>query len=114
MTDAALRAAGPAIPSFLRGAIEARLKARHAQERRFVLYGRMAIIIALAFLAVLLGRIGLQGYTTFIDRPRVLSSSRRFTKMSIPRILFLTNPIAILLFWRARSLWTDWYAHPPR
>jgi len=55
-----------------------------------------------------------RGYTTFIDRPRVLSSSRRFTKMSIPRILFLTNPIAILLFWRARSLWTDWYAHPPR
>jgi len=67
MTDAALRAAGPAIPSFLKGAVEARLKARHAQERRFVLYGRMAIIIALAFLAVLLGRIGLQGYTTFVD-----------------------------------------------
>jgi phosphate transport system permease protein len=55
------------IPSILKGAVEAKLKARHAQERRFVLYGRLAIFIALAFLAVLLGRIVLQGYTTFID-----------------------------------------------
>ncbi len=44
---------------------EARLKQRYAAEFRFKLYGRMAIVIALAFLALLLGRIVLQGYTTF-------------------------------------------------
>jgi len=67
MTDAALRTSETVIPSILKGAVEAKLKARHAQERRFVLYGRLAIFIALAFLAILLGRIVLQGYTTFVD-----------------------------------------------
>ena len=62
MTDAALRS-----PAELRLAVEARLKSRHAQERRFRLYGRTAIFVALAFLAILLGRIISQGYTTFID-----------------------------------------------
>ena len=47
--------------------LETRLKARRAQETRFKIYGRIAIITALAFLAVLLGRILHQGYTTFID-----------------------------------------------
>ena len=41
------------------------LKKRHAAERRFRLYGRLAIVTALAFLTVLLGRIVMQGYTTF-------------------------------------------------
>lgn len=41
------------------------LKKRHAAEARFKLYGRIAIVIALGFLAILLGRIGMQGYTTF-------------------------------------------------
>jgi phosphate transport system permease protein len=51
----------------LRQLVEQRLKARHAQEARFKLYGRLAIILALSFLAILLGRIVLQGYSTFID-----------------------------------------------
>jgi phosphate transport system permease protein len=51
----------------LRDAVQTHLKARHAQERRFRLYGRLAILVALSFLALLLGRIVLQGYTTFID-----------------------------------------------
>lgn len=42
-----------------------RLRKRYAAEARFKLYGRLAIIIALSFLAVLLGRIVTQGYTTF-------------------------------------------------
>jgi len=42
-----------------------RLKKRHAAEARFRLYGRVAIIVALSFLVLLLGRIGLQGYSTF-------------------------------------------------
>ncbi|MET0336850.1 MAG: phosphate ABC transporter permease PstA [Caulobacter sp.] len=44
-----------------------RVARRHAAERRFQWYGRAAILIALAFLALLLGRIVLQGYTTFTD-----------------------------------------------
>ena len=41
------------------------LKKRYAAEFRFKLYGRMAILIALAFLTLLMGRIVLQGYSTF-------------------------------------------------
>src|SRR3990167_9015592 len=64
MTDATLPTAAA---TDLRRLVEARLKRRHAQERRFRLYGRIAIIVALSFLAVLLGRVVHQGYTTFID-----------------------------------------------
>ena len=65
MTDQVLPTAAPR--QALRGAVEARLKVRHAQEARFKLYGRLAIVLALSFLTILLGRIVLQGYTTFID-----------------------------------------------
>ncbi|HYG26547.1 MAG TPA: DUF3333 domain-containing protein, partial [Caulobacteraceae bacterium] len=41
------------------------LKKRHGAERRFRLYGRIAIVLALSFLALLLVRVTLQGYTTF-------------------------------------------------
>ncbi|OXE36727.1 MAG: phosphate ABC transporter, permease protein PstA [Phenylobacterium zucineum] len=51
----------------LRRTVEARLKVRHAQEKRFRAYGLAAIFVALAFLAILLGRIISQGYTTFLD-----------------------------------------------
>jgi phosphate transport system permease protein len=63
MTDAAL----PTAAKPLRQIVEARLKARHRQETRFRIYGRVAISIALAFLFLLVGRIVAQGYTTFID-----------------------------------------------
>jgi len=43
----------------------AHLKKRYAAEFRFKLYGRIAIVIALAFLTLLMGRIVLQGYSTF-------------------------------------------------
>jgi glycosyltransferase involved in cell wall biosynthesis len=49
------------------------------------------------------------GYTIFIERPRVVTSSRRFTLMSIPRIIAFTNPLVILLFWRVKWIWKDWY-----
>ncbi|HEY9219825.1 MAG TPA: phosphate ABC transporter permease PstA [Phenylobacterium sp.] len=48
-------------------AAERRLRKRYAAERRFKLYGQLAIVTALAFLVLLLGRIGLQGWTTFSD-----------------------------------------------
>ena len=63
MTDAALT---PPATS-LRQTVEARLKKRYAQEMRFRLYGRLAIVVALSFLAILLGRIVTQGYSTFVD-----------------------------------------------
>jgi phosphate transport system permease protein len=66
MTDAVLSRASRRTAD-LRATVEGRLKARHAQERRFKLYGQIAIVAALAFLVLLLGRIGLQGYTTFVD-----------------------------------------------
>lgn len=59
MTDAALPTRAPS------DAAARRLKKRYAAERRFQFYGRAAIVIALTFLALLLGRIGMQGYSTF-------------------------------------------------
>ncbi len=44
---------------------DARLKKRYAAERRFRLYGVAAIVIALSFLALLVGRVVAQGYTAF-------------------------------------------------
>ncbi|WP_296816827.1 phosphate ABC transporter permease PstA [Brevundimonas sp.] len=49
----------------IRAAVEARLKRRHAAERRFRLYGVLAIAIAIGFLAILLGRVIQQGHTAF-------------------------------------------------
>lgn len=60
MTDAAIPA-----PRSVRAAVEARLKSRSAAERRFRLYGQIAIFVALAFLAILIGRVVFQGYSTF-------------------------------------------------
>lgn len=66
MTDAASPSTASS-PKLLTAAVQARLKKRYAQERRFKLYGQVAIVVALAFLAVLMGRIITQGYTTFVD-----------------------------------------------
>lgn len=63
MTDAAI----PIDKAAFRQGLEARLKKRYAQERRFRLYGQLAITLALGFLILLVGRIALQGYSTFID-----------------------------------------------
>jgi phosphate transport system permease protein len=72
MTDQVIPTPDPlsgrtAAATALRDTVKARLKTRHAAEMRFKLYGRLAILLALSFLAILLGRIVLQGYTTFID-----------------------------------------------
>jgi phosphate transport system permease protein len=61
MTDAVLTTGRPGI----RDVVERRLKKRHADERRFRAYGIAAIVVAVTFLALLLGRIGAQGYTAF-------------------------------------------------
>ncbi len=49
------------------------------------------------------------GYLKFLADPKVITSSRRFNQMGIRKILLLTNPILILLTWRRKSVWKDWY-----
>ena len=72
MTDAPTTAQAPGADERLRAA-EARLKRRYASERRFKAYGLGAIVIALAFLAILLGRIVTQGYSTFVEHRLTVS-----------------------------------------
>ncbi|MFN3815187.1 phosphate ABC transporter permease PstA [Brevundimonas sp.] len=63
MTDATLTRAGASGRSTAQ--LRKSLKRRHARERRFKLYGVLAIAIAIGFLALLLGRIIEQGHTAF-------------------------------------------------
>ncbi len=52
--------------------------------------------------------------TTFVEEPKVRTSSRRWDKMGLMRMLFFTHPITIFLGWRIRSLWKDWYENAIR
>ena len=61
MTEAASTPAAVGVAE----AAQKRLAARYAAERRFQWYGRVAIIIALSFLVILIGRILSQGLSTF-------------------------------------------------
>jgi glycosyltransferase involved in cell wall biosynthesis len=49
------------------------------------------------------------GYTHFIEEPTVTTSSRRWNRMGLARMLFFTHPVTIFLAWRRRSFWKDWY-----
>jgi phosphate transport system permease protein len=64
MTDAALTPGAPAARPSL-SAREALLKKRHRSEKLFRAQGIAAIVIAMIFLVVLVGRIVAQGYSTF-------------------------------------------------
>lgn len=66
MTDAPLATTASDRARDIRAAVESRLKVRHASERRFRLYGQLAIAVALSFLVLLLGRIVTQGASTFV------------------------------------------------
>jgi len=48
-------------------------------------------------------------HTSFIEEPKVLTSSRRWNRMGFVRLVFFTFPITVLLAWRVRSFWRDWY-----
>jgi glycosyltransferase involved in cell wall biosynthesis len=50
-----------------------------------------------------------KGYLYFIEHPKVITSARRFDKMSLWKIVLLTHPIFIRLAWRKKSFWKDWY-----
>lgn len=54
------------------------------------------------------------GNTVFIEEPRVLTSSRRWDKMGLVRMLIRTHPIVMFLGWRVRWLWKDWYENAIR
>ncbi len=53
-------------------------------------------------------------FTTFIESPPVTTSSRRWNKMGLLRMLFFTHPITIFLAWRTRWFWKDWYQNAIR
>jgi glycosyltransferase involved in cell wall biosynthesis len=52
-------------------------------------------------------RIG--GTVRFLDTARVLTSSRRFDTMAPLKLLLVTHPLLILVNWRRRRFWKDWY-----
>lgn len=54
------------------------------------------------------------GNLRFIEQPKVVTSTRRFDKMSIWKTLLLTNPLYILLNSRRASSWKDWYENAVR
>ncbi len=50
-----------------------------------------------------------KGYLYFVEHPKVITSTRRFDKMSLWKTFLLTHPIFIRLTWRKKSYWKDWY-----
>ena len=54
------------------------------------------------------------GYLKNIDDVEVLTSPRRFDKMSILRTLVLTHPFFIILFRKRIDAWKEWYEKPVR
>jgi glycosyltransferase involved in cell wall biosynthesis len=50
-----------------------------------------------------------RGHLYFIEHPKVRTSARRFDKMNLWKTLLFTHPILILLTWRKKSYWKDWY-----
>jgi len=49
------------------------------------------------------------GFLHFIKTPKVVTSARRFDRMSFWKTLLLTHPAFILLTSRKKSFWKDWY-----
>ena len=49
------------------------------------------------------------GYLFFVEEPRVITSARRFDKMSVWKTLLLTHPLFFVLTSRKKRFWKDWY-----
>ena len=49
------------------------------------------------------------GDLSFIEDPKVITSTRRFDKMSIWNTMVLTHPVYILLNWKRSKPWRQWY-----
>jgi glycosyltransferase involved in cell wall biosynthesis len=54
------------------------------------------------------------GHTAFIEDPKVITSTRRFEKMSLLKTIVITHPVTIFSMWRKRSVWKDWYENAVR
>ncbi|HKO98472.1 MAG TPA: glycosyltransferase [Pyrinomonadaceae bacterium] len=54
------------------------------------------------------------GYVHFIKDLRVTTSSRRFDRWSLWKTVVFTHPIFIVLLWRRKSHWKDWYENAIR
>lgn len=57
------------------------------------------------------------GHTAFIEEPKVLTSSRRFDRISLVRLirmLIMTHPATIFFAWRSPTQWKDWYDNAVR
>jgi phosphate transport system permease protein len=80
MTDANKTTVNPSAHPGIREAVEARLKKRHAAERRFRLYGMAAVSFAAFMLVVLVVSIGVQAFSAFqkhyVSFETVLDASR--------------------------------------
>lgn len=63
-------------------------------------------------LSKLAGRGG--GRLHFVESPKVVTSARKFDRMSLWKTLLLTNPVFIRLAWRRKAFWKDWYERAVR
>ncbi len=54
------------------------------------------------------------GFLHFIENPKVITSSRRFDKMSLWKLFLLTHPLFIWTTSRKKTLWKDWYENAIR
>lgn len=54
------------------------------------------------------------GYLRNIDDVEILTSPRRFDRMSVLRTLILTHPFYIMTFRRKVEAWKEWYEKPVR
>jgi len=50
----------------------------------------------------------------FVEDPKVITSTRRFDKMSVWKTVVLTNPIFIIFNSKRESSWKDWYENAVR
>jgi glycosyltransferase involved in cell wall biosynthesis len=54
------------------------------------------------------------GYLFFIEDVQVVTSPRRFDRMSLWKTFLLTHPVYIRLNWKRKSVWKDWYERSVR
>ena len=49
------------------------------------------------------------GHLFFVEHPKVITSARRFDRMSLWKTFLFTHPLFIRLNWKRKSSWRDWY-----
>ena len=54
------------------------------------------------------------GFLHFVESPKVITSARRFDRMSLWKTFLLTHPAFIVLTSRRKKFWKDWYENPIR